>query len=55
MNVIQANFDPLWRREIAAFIKQNGVLRTESELIRLGADPSFARAICRSIMRKKGW
>lgn len=53
--IIRANFSQTYRKTIAQHIKKSGLLHTEEAMIAVGTDPSFVKAICKSILRKEGW
>lgn len=54
--VIQAYFDPEFRRRIFLQIKHHGGPQyNEKKMIEAGYHPSFARALIRSITRNEGW
>lgn len=55
-NVIQAFFDPDFRRSIFLQIKHHGGPQyNELKMIEAGFHPSFAKAIIRNITRNEGW
>lgn len=55
MSVIYADFKPETRRELVNHIRHYGVKYTIAFLLSSGVNPSFAKAIVRSICRKEGW
>lgn len=53
--IINCDFSPSSKDVISIMIKQLGIKRAEKELLKLGAEPSVAKAVIRNVMRKKGW
>lgn len=54
-NVIPANFDPEFKKQVFTLIKYRGVARAEKALLSQEIHPAFAKAIIRNIMRTMGW
>lgn len=55
MSVIYADFKPETRRELVNHIRHYGVKYTIDLMLKNSVNPSFAKAIVRSICRKEGW
>ena len=53
--VIQINAYPDFFRDLAAFLKANGLRRTEEYLKEQGASPAFIKAAIKRCLRRNQW
>ncbi len=55
MNIINVDFNPLFRAELVQSIKHYGVDRVTHSMQVMGWHPTFVSVMVKSIMGREGW